>query len=280
MHSFKYFILLNNPMEATEKLSELFRKSNIKLVESGDHAVLAVMKFAKAKGKERVLIQNQGGWLTYKDYPKKEGLQVVELKTDYGIINLENLRENADEKSILLVNTLNGYFSEQPMKEIAEICAEKKCLLVNDASGSVGTDIASFGDIIICSFGRDKPVNLHYGGCIAYDNEEWSFFGEFEEEKMDELTAELDTLFAKLDFWEKITDKIKNDLKSHNVIHKDSRGINVVVKFHDEAEKEKIVKYCDENKYPYTLCPRYIRVNENAVSVEVKRLQEKKALSA
>lgn len=263
-------------MEATEKLSELFRKSNIKLVESGDHAILAVMKFAKQKGYERVLIQDQGGWLTYRDYPKKEGLKTVELKTDYGIINLDDLKTNADEKSILLVNSLNGYFSEQPMKEIAGICAEKKCLLVNDASGSAGTEIASIGDIIICSFGRDKPVNLHYGGCIAYDNEKWDFFGEFDEEKMDELTEELDKLFERLDAWEKITDKIKNDLKSHNIIHRDSRGINVAVKFSDEAEKNKLIKYCDENKLAYTLCPRYIRVNENAVSIEVKRIQEKK----
>lgn len=260
-------------MEATEKLSELFRKNNIKLAESGDHTILAVMKFAKQMGKEKVLIQDQGGWLTYHDYPKKEGLQVIELKTDYGIINLNNLQENADEKSILLVNSLNGYFSEQPMQEIARICAEKKCLLVNDASGSVGTNIASIGDIIICSFGKDKPVNLHYGGCIAYDNEKWDFFGEFDEEKMDELAEELDKLFVRLDAWERITDRIKNDLKAHEIIHRDSRGINVVVKFCDETEKQKIIKYCDENKYSYTLCPRYIRVNENAVCIEVKKIR-------
>jgi len=258
-------------MEATEKLSELFRKSNIKLAESGDHAILAVMKLAKQIGRERVLIQDQGGWLTYRDYPKKEGLKVIELKTDYGIIDLDSLKQNADEKSILLVNSLNGYFSEQPMKEIAEICAEKKCILVNDASGSVGTDIASVGDIIICSFGKDKPVNLHYGGCIAYDNEKWDFFGEFDEEKINELEQELDKLFVRLDAWEKITDRIKKDLKECHIIHPDSRGINVIVKFCDEAEKQKIIKYCDENKYPYTLCPRYIRVNENAVCIEVKR---------
>jgi len=258
-------------MEAIEKLSELFRKSNIKLVESGDHAVLAVMKRVSTLGKKKVLIQDQGGWLTYKDYPKKAGLQIVELKTDCGIIDIQDLQNKADSQSILLVNSLNGYFSEQPMPEIAKICAEKKCLLVNDASGSVGTEIASFGDIIICSFGRDKPINLHYGGCIAYDECTWQFSGEFEEEKMDALENELDKLFVRLDAWEKISDKIKKDLHEFKIIHRDSRGINVIVRFSDETEKDKIIKYCDENKYPYTLCPKYIRVNENAVSIEVKR---------
>ena len=40
----------------------------------------------------------------------------------------------------------------------------------------------------------------------------------------------------------------------------------------NDEEKDKIIKYCKENNYEYTLCPRYIRVNENAVSIEVKRL--------
>ena len=261
-------------MEAIEKLSELFKKTRIQLVESGDHAVLAVLKLMASQGTKKVLIQDQGGWLTYKDYPKKEGFQTIEIKTDYGIIDLEDLRNKADSQSILLVNSLNGYFSEQPMQEIAGICAEKKCLLVNDASGSVGTDIASFGDIIICSFGRDKPINLHYGGCIAYDDQKWRFSGEFEEDKMDSLEKELDKLFARLDAWEKITDKIKKDLHGFKIIHANSRGINVIVKFSDESEKNKIIKYCDDNKLPYTLCPRYIRVNETAVSIEVKRIHE------
>ena len=256
-------------MDAIKKLKELSGKDEIKLVESGDHAILSVLKFCKKQGKERVLIQDQGGWMTYRDYPKKAGLEKVELKTDYGIIDFDDLRSKADEKSVLLVNSLNGYFSEQDMFEIAKICAEKNCLLVNDISGSIGLESGKIGDILLCSFGRDKPVNLHYGGCIAADSGD--FEGEFDDSKLDMLNEKLNELFARQLRWDGMHWKIKADLKDFDIIHKDKPGINVVVKFSNEDEKKKIIEYCDENKLAYTICPRYIRVNCDAVSIEVKR---------
>lgn len=259
-------------MQAQEKLQELTGKKNIKLVQSGDHAILYVLKFMKKLGKESVLIQDQGGWLTYRDYPKKAGLEKIELKTDYGLIDLDDLRAKAGDKSVLLVNSLNGYFSEQPMHEIAKICAAKSCLLINDASGSIGTEIGSIGDIILGSFGKDKPVNLHYGGFIAFD-EDYDLEGEFDPGKLAALAEELDRMFAKQLRWDSMHWKIISDLKDFDVIHRDKPGINVVVKFSDEEEKKKILAYCEENKLPYTICPRYIRVNCDAVSIEVKRLQ-------
>ncbi|MBN1644794.1 DegT/DnrJ/EryC1/StrS family aminotransferase [Candidatus Woesearchaeota archaeon] len=258
-------------MEATEKLYELFRKNNIKLVESGDHAILSVLRYAKAIGKEKVLIQDQGGWLTYKDYPKKAELELIELKTDYGLIDLDDLRIKADGKSVLLVNSLNGYFSEQPMEEIKKVCSDKNCLLINDASGSVGTEPASIGDIIICSFGKDKPINLHYGGSIAYD--EGDFAGEFNLKKLDLLNEELDKLFFRLQKWNEINRKIKQELKDFDIIHRNKKGINIIVQFENDSEKQKIIDYCCNNKYEYTLCPRYIRVKEKAVSIEVKKVK-------
>jgi dTDP-4-amino-4,6-dideoxygalactose transaminase len=257
-------------MDAIEKLKELTGKDEIKLVESGDHAILSVLKFCKKQGKERVLIQDQGGWLTYRDYPKKAGLEKVELKTDYGIIDISDLRDKVDEKSVLLVNSLNGYFSEQDMFEIAKICAEKNCLLVNDVSGSIGMEPGKIGDILLGSFGRDKPVNLHYGGVIAF-SDDLEFEGEFDDSKLKELGEKLDELFARQLRWDGMHWKIKADLKDFDIIHRDKPGINVVVKFSNEEEKNKIIEYCDENKLAYTICPRYIRVNCDAVSIEVKR---------
>lgn len=256
-------------MEVTEKLHELFGKNNIQLVESGDHAILSILRYAKSIGKSRVLIQDQGGWLTYRNYPKKEELELIELKTNYGLIDLDDLRVKADGNSILLVNSLNGYFSEQNMEEIKRICSDKNCLLINDASGSVGTELALIGDIILCSFGKHKPINSHYGGCIAFDS--GSFAGEFDDKKLESLNQELDKLFFRLQQWSDIHRKIKEDLKEFEIIHRDSKGINVIVKFKDDLEKEKIISYCKENDYEYTLCPRYIRVMEKAVSIEVKR---------
>ena len=40
-----------------------------------------------------------------------------------------------------------------------------------------------------------------------------------------------------------------------------------------QEEKGKIIKYCEENNLQYTICPRYIRVNCDAISIEVKRIQ-------
>ena len=36
-------------------------------------------------------------------------------------------------------------------------------------------------------------------------------------------------------------------------------------------EKKELIAYCEKNGYEYTECPRYIRVLENAISIEVKR---------
>ena len=39
-----------------------------------------------------------------------------------------------------------------------------------------------------------------------------------------------------------------------------------------EEEMKKIINYCDNNKLPYTECPRYIRINQKAISIEIKKL--------
>jgi hypothetical protein len=197
-------------------------------------------------------------------------MEKVELKTDYGLLILSEL-EKLDEKSVLLVNSLPGYCAEQQMKKIAEICSRRKCLLINDSSGTIGTDIAKTGDIIISSFGKDKPVNLNYGGCVAFDDD-WNVKEEFDFSKEDSLVQKLNELPERLKMYSQINKKIKNDLKEFDIIHKDNRGINVIVKFENDSEKEKIINYCKSSNYEYTVCPRYIRVNDNAVSIEVKRL--------
>ena len=62
--------------------------------------------------------------------------------------------------------------------------------------------------------------------------------------------------------------KVKKKLGSAEIFHPDKRGINVVTAYED-----KVIKFCEKNKYPYILCPTYIRVNEKAISIELKRLQ-------
>ena len=55
------------------------------------------------------------------------------------------------------------------------------------------------------------------------------------------------------------------------MLHRKKKGINVVVKYYSENERERLIKYCNNENLDYTICPRVIRVNERAVCIEVKR---------
>ena len=260
--------------EIKKKLSALTGKDKIILTRRGNKALKFTLK--ALAGQKKVLIQDQGGWITYPQYAKELGFELAELKTDYGLIDLDELKKVIDCDCILLVNSMPGYFAYENMKKIAEIAQHANAVLVNDVSGSIGTGNAKFGDIIFGSFGRWKPVSVGYGGFIALDKgyantifkEMQSVFDEKFAPKLLERLEKLDETSEK---FKSAAKKIKKDLNDLEIIHPDAEGFNVVVKFKDEGEKEKILKYCEQNDYEYTLCPRYIRVNDEAVCIEVKR---------
>ncbi len=257
------------------KIRELTGKKFIQLTERGNKSIRIALALARNLGKTKVLIQDQGGWVTFRQFPKKYRLDLVELKTNYGLIDLTDLKEKADEESVLLVNSMPGYLAEENMEEIVKLCNEKKCIVISDVSGSIGTDTAVYGDIIFASFGKWKPVELGYGGFIATDDE--LFYQDFDasyfdEKKYDELLKKIDELPNRLLSWQLKRSRIIADFGSMAVIHRELPGINVAVKFKDDNEKERIVQYCKKNQLEFTECPKYIRVKDNAISIEVKRL--------
>lgn len=257
------------------KLKELTGKPFVQLTERGNSAIKIALDLARQLDKTTVLVPDQAGWITYKKYPKKYGLEIKEIKTDSGLIDLEYLEKNADENSILLTCSMPGYFAVDNIEEIMKLCSKKGCILINDISGSIGTDAAKIGHIVFSSFGKWKPVNLEYGGFIATDDE--SFYRDFdasyfEEMRYDALLQKFEELPVRLKKFQDIRQRILDDMQSFKIIHKDKDGINVIVKFDDEEVKQRIIDYCKENKLEYTECPRYIRVNEKAISIEVKRL--------
>jgi len=257
--------------ERNKLLKTLTNKQNIKLVKRGNKAILYALRIAKKLGKTKVFIQDQGGWITYKQFTKKLKLQLIEIKTDYGLITKQGLKD-IDKDSILLINSLTGYFAEQEMDSIYSICKKNNSILINDISGSIGTEQAKIGDILICSFGNDKPLNYGKGGLLAVKNKEWFNLTEIEEETLgNDFYKKLLNLDKRLLKLKEINKKIKTDLKKFNIIHKDKEGINVIVKFNNEKEKEQLEGYCKNNNYEFTVCPRYIRVNCSAISIEVKR---------
>ncbi|NQV09410.1 hypothetical protein HQ529_06170 [Candidatus Woesearchaeota archaeon] len=245
--------------ECVEMLKQLTGKKYVVITKRGNRSIKLSLRKAKELGKKELLIQDQGGWITYRQFGEELGFNITELKTNHGLI------ENVPKADILIVNSMTGYFAMQDMEKLSK----EDIFLINDASGSIGTEQAKFGDIILGSFGRWKPINLESGGFIAMDNKEYLPEDENVELDYTILYNKLKGLGERLEMFNELNKKIKNELKEFEII--DGEGINVVVKFKNDEEKNKIINYCERNKYEYVLCPKEIRVLEYAISIEVKR---------
>ena len=211
-------------------------------------------------------------------------LNLVELKTNDGIIEPEDLKEALEKYDVncLLYENPAGYFANLNIKEIYEIC-KGKCSVILDASGCISDKEmcnGDYADFIISSFGRWKPVWLEYGGFISVKNKDHYLFANeifnttaFDEKYYDELLTKLKDVPSRLKKLNKISKQIKSDLKNKKIIHPDKDGINVIIAFASVEEKQEIIDYCEKYKYEYTECPRYIRIMQDAISIEVKRLR-------
>lgn len=271
--------------EVIDLLKRYTGHAAVKLTSRGNEAILDAFKSVKKLNPGKyVLVPDQAGWLTFLNYPKKAGFEVRKLRTDRGVIDLGELRNNVKYAACLIYLNPAGYFAEQPIKEIYEICKQNHCIVILDVSGSVGSSMCDgkYADIIVGSFGDEKPVDLGKGGFISFKStKDYSIAEEALKPAQlgnDELAVLYDKLAEVGKRYEalfKVTDRIKKDLSAFDIIHRDKKGINVIVAFKDDEEKAKITSYCEKNKYEFTLCPRYIRVNEKAVSIEVKRLNLK-----
>ena len=240
-------------------LKQLTNKKYIILTKSGNQALKEVIKLFPNK---LFLIQQEGGWYTYKQFPKK----FQEINTSNCNISLTDLQKKANSNTILLINSLSAYSSPQPMQKIRKICKSKKCLIINDVSASIGTKIAKIGNIIVGSFGKAKPINLEYGGFIA-SNKKLNIIASFDKEKLKQLKQKLLELPSRLKFLYSLSEKVKKDLKDFKIYNKKQKGLNVITEFN-----QKIITYCNKNNYEYFICPNYIKINKKAISIELKRL--------
>jgi len=265
--------------ECNDLLGKLTAKKFVLLTKRGNASIRLALKLAKSLGYRGVLLQDQGGWLTYRQFSEKESMEWKELATDRGIISPDTLEAHHD--CILLINSLPAYSFHQDMKPISDVCKKNNIFLINDASGSIGTDAAKFGDVALGSFGLDKPVNLGGGGFVAADKEEHlDFLKKHNEEPdfdTDRLLVALKGLEARLMHLNNLRNKLIQALEAtefaRNIIRKEDKGINLIASFGTDAEKEKLIKLAEQFGLEYTLCPREIRVLENAVCFEIKRLQ-------
>ncbi len=255
-------------------LKDLTRKKFVLFVKRGNTAIRLSLRLARSLGYKKVLMQDQGGWLTYKQFAKKEKLEPEELGTHYGMLRYTTLKDYSN--CALLMNSMPGYHALQNMKLFEKVCKEQKIFLINDASGSIGTSQAEKGDIIFASFAKDKPVNIqNHGGFIATDKYEHVKFLEKENPDYDidfeELLKKLNNLRKRLDYFKLVRNKVLDDLRDYDILHRKRPGINVIVRYYTEHERERLINYCNNEKLEYTLCPKKIKVLERAVSIEIKR---------
>lgn len=149
-----------------------------------------------------------------------------------------------------------------------------------DVSGSIGTTLCdgSYADALVGSFGEWKLVEAKAGGFISCKQK-----GLFEKVKqhakilddteiLNLISQKIKELPERIFFLTSKRKKILEDLKQFDIVHKKDLGFVILIKFKNHHEKETLINYCKDNKLPWTECPRYIRLNKPAISIEVKRL--------
>lgn len=256
----------------------LTKKDHVIFTTRCNESIRMALQIAASLGKSLCLYQDEGGWLTYEKYIVRSGLEPIKMVTDDGLIHSSELAHyNID--AVLLLNSMAGYVALHDMDDIQAICTTHDVFLINDVAGSIGTDQAKQGDVIVGSFGKAKPVNLGTGGFIAFDdialvNLFHDLNAEYEEPDINYhlLADKLKKLDTRRAFLLERAEKIRQDLSSYSIVHPEKKGLNVIVRFDDDDTKQKIVSYCNDNNLEYTQCPREIRIDDDAISIEVKRL--------
>lgn len=245
---------------------DIVNKKNIILTNRGNKSIEYAYKLCKGKGLSRVLIQKVGGWMTYDRLASKLGLEFDYVNTNDSLVDLDDLRAKISKYDVFIFNRVPGYFCYNDVDEIRKICANK--IIIEDQCGELSS---TDSDIVIGSFGRWKPLNLGHGGFLATDFDINIETNLTHENLESEIKPILDAYEERVFYLKEIASKIKDDLKEFDVINKDHKGINVVVAFESENVKQKIISYCDSNDLEYEICPRDIRIDRDAVSIEVKR---------
>lgn len=272
------------------KLLRQYTKHDIvKITSSGDAAIFGALAIAKQHGVKTVLVPDQGGWLTYLTFPKILDIQIIQLKTIYGLIDPVVLNTEAKKYSHcgLLFSSFAGYAAPQDLEKIADACRKNNIFLIEDASGALGHETLCNGnlsDIIVGSFGKWKIADLGYGGFLSCKKEiltpqikDMDILSLVQEKQMDYalLLKKLEGAPRRLQFILQKTKEVKTLCKKEKfqMIHEDADGLSLFVRFSDAAEKEKIFAFCQKHNIAYKECPLYIKVLEKVISLEIKRME-------
>jgi hypothetical protein len=264
-------------MDIITEIQNLTNHKFIKLTTRGNAAIDSAVSICRGEG--AILIPEEGGWLSYKKIKNH-----IEVKCKEALINLEDLETKLESGNIgaFLYQNPGGYFARQPMKEIYELCQKYGCMVIIDVSGSIGTElcIGQYADMMVGSFGKWKLVEAGVGGFISCKTKKVfkqlsvkeKDINQLDQQTLIKIESALKKLPSRISYLEERREKIINDLKELNIVHPKDKGLVVVVKFSTKEEREKIINYCKSNALEWTECPRYIRLNQPAISIEMKRL--------
>lgn len=265
-------------IDIISRLQELTHHDSVEIVLRGNSAIQSALCLVPKS--KKVLIPQEGGWLSYKTLPSKLGLVVEEVRCVDAVIDLQDLAQKLSTRAFgaLLYQNPGGYFAEQPMREIYDVCTAHGCLVILDFSGSLGTKLCDgrYANVLVGSFGEWKLVEAKTGGFISCRDQ--TLFQKLplaildDEQKLQVIARELAKLPERIAFLTHRRERIIRDLHGFDIVHPRDIGFVVVVRVSDDEEKQKIIAYCQQQNLAWTECPRYIRLNRPAISIEVKRL--------
>jgi hypothetical protein len=265
--------------KCSEKITAYAKKKHVVITERGNAAIYAALVLAKEKGCTTLLIPDQGGWLTFGKLGKKVGFEVLELKTNDALLTDASFSDIPDN-SVLLFTTFAGYFAQQDLSMIKNVCDEKSIFIIEDCSAALRTAFEPIGDILVCSFGKWKLINNYHGGCVCFDDD--SFVSVLEDVKDEIKPKNLD--YSKLlenlikaderyMFLVGMCGHVKHDLSQYAIVHKNRESLVVVISEEEDKKIDEIKNYCSSKSYEFTLLPREIRLKQKGISIEVKRLE-------
>ncbi len=264
---------------AEEGVCNLTQHKYSKIVNSGNSAIFAVMGNFQGK----IMVPDQGGWSGTVKIAEHLGLDVAYLPTDGGLINPDILNDVLEKErpEALFLTSFAGYTAEQPLKEIYNACHEEEVLLVEDASGALGDpegrlSSGRHSSIIVASTGSPKIVNVGTGGFISTDQKEVLEtplkFLDADHITCAGISQELKHAPSVLSKTTSACSYVKEELE--DVFHEDRRGINVIFRADNPHKLSRELRAAIKvhGGGMISKCPRYDRILEDAVVLEIKNL--------
>ncbi|MCD7782080.1 MAG: hypothetical protein LUG89_05245 [Methanosphaera sp.] len=277
--------------EAIGEINKLVASDEIHIVNSANSAILTVMEAVC----DPILIPDMGGWNGVQRSCDVLNKEVIEFKTDKGMINIEELDEYLKSNTVnsLYITSLIGYNASHKIDEISRLCNLHEVTLIIDISPTIGDSNISnkYGDIQIASTGSPKIINIENGGFIVNitrkvelnkhllktfkaDNTTCAGIS-VEIEKAGRILE--DTRHATTYLREKLLKSLEND-NLHNIVYDDENGLNIIITA-PSKKKAKTLAYkirsqinVSGNHSIITTTPNYNRLKIPGIVVEVKNI--------